>query len=106
MQSEAALQRVGQDAGKGRQQGTAQDYTARCSGEKARTRGGRKQAVPQPAKTGTERKRGNRPLLRDGACYCRTQRTSPGVACFTARAPSPPAKKPVAISAVALRESR
>jgi len=69
MQSEAALQGVGHEPGEGRQQGTAQEYTARCSGEETRTRGGRKQTVPQPAKTGTERKRGNRHLLRDGACY-------------------------------------
>jgi hypothetical protein len=33
MQSEAALQRVGHDAGKGRQQGTAEEYAARCGGE-------------------------------------------------------------------------
>src|SRR5216684_4393109 len=77
MPSEAALQRVGHDAGKGRQQGTAQEYAARCGGKEARTRGGRKQTVPQPAKTGTERKRGNRRLLRDGACYGRTQRHQP-----------------------------
>src|SRR5712675_1646549 len=77
MQSEAALQRVGRDAGKGRQQGTAQEYAARCGGEEARTCGGRKQTVPQPAKTGTERKRGNRRLLCDGACNSRAQRHQP-----------------------------
>ena len=77
MQSEAALQRVGHDAGKGRQQSTAQEYAARCGGEEARTRGGRKQTVPQPAKAGTEWKRGNRRLLRDGACYSRAQRHQP-----------------------------
>src|SRR5712671_6894982 len=102
MQSEAALQRVGQDAGKGRQQGTAQEYTARCSGEEARIRGGRKQTVPQPAKTGTERTRGDRVCCAMAPAIAVLGVTSPGVACFTARTPSPPAKKPVAISAVAL----
>ena len=77
MQSEAALQRVGHDAGKGRKQDTAEEYAARCGGEEASTRGGRKQTVPQPAETGTERKRGNRRLLRHGACYSRTQRHQP-----------------------------
>src|SRR5438309_10111213 len=77
MQSEAALQRVGHDAGKGRKQGTAEEIAASSGGEEARTRDGRKQTVPQPAETGTERKRGNRRLLRHGACYSRTQRHQP-----------------------------
>src|SRR5205823_10759419 len=67
----------GKEAGTGRKQHTAEQSAARCVGEEPSTRGVRKQTVPQPAETGTERKRGNRRLLRHGACYSRTQRHQP-----------------------------
>jgi alkylated DNA repair dioxygenase AlkB len=73
MQAQAALQGIGEHTRKGGQHGAAEKYAGGCDDEQFGTGGSRKQAVPQPAETGAERKRRDRHLLRDHRGNSRAQ---------------------------------
>src|SRR6516165_7127205 len=52
MQTEAALQGVGDHAGEGGEHGAAEEDAGGCGSEQSGADGSREQAVPQPAETG------------------------------------------------------
>src|SRR5215471_6364607 len=56
MQTETALQGVGDHTGEGGEHGAAKEHDGGCGSEQAGAGGSREQAVPQPAKTGAKRK--------------------------------------------------
>ena len=73
VETEAALQRIGQDPREGGQHRAVDDDAARRGGDQAGAGGGGIPTVPQPAEAGAERKGGDRILLRD----CRRREPSP-----------------------------